>query len=246
MENTFEDAITSAKEVPFDLVFDRLGIQYDHKNWNLVDYLCPFHDHKTGTFHASKWMRQKNVCHCFACNEHYDTIEFVKQMQNIGFKEAIVWLLEQSGQIDDFPVLTGKVKEERKPYQLRYLSEKEKTILGFNQDNGYHSTPGGRIIGISPTKPKEGVYDYEMDGDFYIIYEPLENPWKMLMRDDPLGYRIMVLTKIAECMETLELKKKICTSAYWEKELKEEEAILKKVAKDFGYYRVLQQIKAAT
>ena len=113
--NITDDAIRDAKDVEFDIIFQHYGIKYSaSKSYKLVDYLCPFHDHDTNTFHASKWYMDSNTCRCFACNENLDTIAFVSKYENIGFREAVVKLLEISGQADKYLRKKGEKYEKRK------------------------------------------------------------------------------------------------------------------------------------
>ncbi|WP_442638144.1 CHC2 zinc finger domain-containing protein [Rossellomorea marisflavi] len=54
------------------------------------DALCPFHgDEKFGNF---KIHDEKNLYKCFSCDETGDGINFVREIENIGFKEAVIKL----------------------------------------------------------------------------------------------------------------------------------------------------------
>lgn len=46
---------------------------------------CPFHDDIKNPSAAIK----DNKFHCFTCNVHYDSIEFVKQLKGLSFVEAV-------------------------------------------------------------------------------------------------------------------------------------------------------------
>lgn len=52
------------------------------------DALCPFHgDDKFGNFKIND---NKNLYKCFSCDEYGDGIKFVQEMENVGFKEAVI------------------------------------------------------------------------------------------------------------------------------------------------------------
>ena len=250
--NITDDAIRDAKDVEFDIIFQHYGIKYSaSKSYKLVDYLCPFHDHDTNTFHASKWYMDSNTCRCFACNENLDTIAFVSKYENIGFREAVVKLLEISGQADKYLRKKGE-KYEKKPYQLRYLTNREKQVLGFATESRRFSlsrncnvvVPIGSITGTSYDKPDcSSWFDFDMDAYLKVETFSLSDMWRTIMKDDPVGYRSMVLGKVSESLNRInELMSEVNTD-WIKKELEEDKEVVDKVAKDFGYYRVVNYIQ---
>lgn len=63
-------------------------IEVKETNYANNDALCPFHgDEKFGNF---KIHDEKNLYKCFSCDETGDGISFVKEIENLGFKEAVV------------------------------------------------------------------------------------------------------------------------------------------------------------
>ncbi|MCL1799994.1 MAG: DNA primase [Promicromonosporaceae bacterium] len=56
--------------------------------------LCPFHDEKTPSFHVRPSLARY---HCFGCGESGDAIDFVSQLQGLGFTEAVEYLARLSG-----------------------------------------------------------------------------------------------------------------------------------------------------
>ena len=54
--------------------------------------LCPFHNEKTPSFSVS---RDKQIYHCFGCGAGGGVINFVMQMENMTFPEAVRHLAAQ-------------------------------------------------------------------------------------------------------------------------------------------------------
>lgn len=55
--------------------------------------LCPFHKEKTPSFHVTP---DRQVYHCFGCNAGGNVVEFVKNIENLDFIEAIKFLAERA------------------------------------------------------------------------------------------------------------------------------------------------------
>ena len=51
--------------------------------------LCPFHDDKTPSFMVSP---AKQICHCFACGEGGNAVNFLMKHEQITYPEALRWL----------------------------------------------------------------------------------------------------------------------------------------------------------
>ncbi|TDM04370.1 DNA primase [Macrococcus carouselicus] len=56
--------------------------------------LCPFHDEKTPSFSVSP---EKQICHCFGCKKGGNVFQFLEQIENITFVEAVRRLGENVG-----------------------------------------------------------------------------------------------------------------------------------------------------
>lgn len=253
-----DEAKADAKSVPFDKLFSHYGIYTEETSGSnpMVGFMCPFHTHKhKNSTHSAKWYRLDNQCTCFACSESFDTISFVRKYEGVGFQEAVVKLLELANVADRYIRKKGAVKK-KEPYELRYLTNDEKRLLGF--------TPAGYLadkfaVELLPRQNKTRIYkSYSTDrppkGELYdVIYEGPEDElvphyltydtisesemWRDLIQDQ-VAYRSMVLGHIYVAME---LATEILLAGY---DIREEDLnILEKAAKDFGYYRVMKKIR---
>lgn len=81
--------------------------------------LCPFHKEKTPSFTVND---EKGFYHCFGCGVHGDAIGFIKEYENISYKEAIERLANDVGL--PLPKMSREVVEkERKIISLQEVSE---------------------------------------------------------------------------------------------------------------------------
>jgi DNA primase len=56
--------------------------------------LCPFHDEKSPSFHVTP---SRGFFHCFGCQAGGDVIDFVKEIEGLGFAEAVERLADKVG-----------------------------------------------------------------------------------------------------------------------------------------------------
>lgn len=54
--------------------------------------LCPFHDEKTPSFTVSE---DKQICHCFGCKKGGNVFQFIQEIENVSFTEAVKSLGER-------------------------------------------------------------------------------------------------------------------------------------------------------
>ncbi len=74
-----------------DLVQDFVQLKKAGTNYK---GLCPFHGEKTPSFMVSP---SKQIWHCFGCGLGGDIFEFIKQMENVEFADALKILADRTG-----------------------------------------------------------------------------------------------------------------------------------------------------
>ncbi len=56
--------------------------------------LCPFHSEKTPSFSVSP---DKQIYHCFGCGKGGGVINFIMEVENLSFPEAVEFLAKRAG-----------------------------------------------------------------------------------------------------------------------------------------------------
>src|SRR3954470_5648657 len=87
----FREAIERIKRI---IPFEELAGRYVKLNKVGRDFvgLCPFRPEKTASLHV-----YSDHCHCFGCNYHGDHFDFLQEVENIDFGEALRRLAAQAG-----------------------------------------------------------------------------------------------------------------------------------------------------
>jgi len=68
-------------------------VQLSRKGGNLFG-LCPFHNEKTPSFSVSP---DKQIYHCFGCGKGGGVINFIMEIENLGYPDAIRFLANRAG-----------------------------------------------------------------------------------------------------------------------------------------------------
>jgi DNA primase len=109
---------------------------------------CPFHGEKTPSFSLSP---AKQIYKCFGCGKAGDPIQFVMDIEGIGFQEAIRHIANKYG-------IEVEEDQDRTPEQDQAQSERESIYiaLGFARDFFVKNlqTEEGRSIGLSYFKER--------------------------------------------------------------------------------------------
>ena len=93
-------------------------VQLTRKGANLFG-LCPFHSEKTGSFSVSP---DKQIYHCFGCKHGGGVINFIMEIENLSFPDAVRFLAKRAGmEVPD----DGEDKE---------AARRRQRILALNRD----------------------------------------------------------------------------------------------------------------
>ena len=112
---SFLDALTERCDIA-DVVSRYVPLT--KKGGNLFG-LCPFHNEKTPSFSVSP---EKQIYHCFGCGKGGGVVNFIMEIENLSFPEAVHFLADQVGMT---------VPEEG---QDRELGMQRKRMLALNKD----------------------------------------------------------------------------------------------------------------
>ena len=93
-------------------------VQLTKKGGNLFG-LCPFHNEKTPSFSVSP---EKQIYHCFGCGKGGGVVNFIMEIENLSFPEAVKFLADRAGMT---------VPEEGQDQELPRL---RKRLLELNKD----------------------------------------------------------------------------------------------------------------
>lgn len=87
---SFLDALTERCDIA-DVVSQYVSLT--KKGGNLFG-LCPFHNEKTPSFSVSP---EKQIYHCFGCGKGGGVINFIMEIENLSFPEAVKFLADRAG-----------------------------------------------------------------------------------------------------------------------------------------------------
>ncbi len=80
--------------------------------------LCPFHDDKTPSFMVSP---TKQICHCFACGEGGNAVNFLMKHEQITYPEALRWLAKKYNIEVEEKELTEEEKKEQSDRESMFI-----------------------------------------------------------------------------------------------------------------------------
>jgi DNA primase len=128
--------------------------------------LCPFHSEKTPSFTVSP---EKQIFHCFGCNEGGNVFAFLMKIENISFSEAVELLGERVG-------IT--VKKTGAPSALQGDKEKYLGIMELAQKFYLESLESGEGSIAKDYMKKRGLTDAS-EKAFALGYSP--DKWDSLL-----------------------------------------------------------------
>ena len=80
--------------------------------------LCPFHDDTTPSFMVSP---AKNICHCFACGEGGNAVNFLMKHEQITYPEALRWLAKKYNIEIEEKELTPEEKQQQSERESMFI-----------------------------------------------------------------------------------------------------------------------------
>ncbi len=121
--------------------------------------LCPFHSEKTPSFSVNA---EKQIYHCFGCGKGGGVINFIMDIENLGYRDAVAFLARRAGMTMPEEQSDGESKK-----RTRMLSLNKDAARFFYEQL---STPEGRRAGeymakrrISPATAKNFGLGYAPD-----------------------------------------------------------------------------------
>ncbi len=69
-------------------------VQLNRRSGSNLFGLCPFHSEKTPSFSVS---RSKQIYHCFGCGKGGGVLNFIMEIENVGFVDAVAILAKRAG-----------------------------------------------------------------------------------------------------------------------------------------------------
>lgn len=133
------DQVYQATDI-VDVVSDFVSLRKAGVNYK---GLCPFHDEKTPSFVVSP---ARGTCHCFGCGKGGTAINFLMELNNMTYPEAIRWLARKYGIEVIETGFDDKANAERK-HREELLALNQWADEWFQQT--LQDTPEGQGIGLN-------------------------------------------------------------------------------------------------
>ena len=130
---------------------------------------CPFHNEKTPSFHV---VPSRKMYHCFGCGQGGSAINFVMEVEKLGFMDAVVQLAKRSG--------VEVIYEGNNVVEENPLEKKKDEIFDL-----YSRTSGTYHYFLTETDMGKFAYDYlisrgvtqEIIKKFQLGYSPADRTW---------------------------------------------------------------------
>lgn len=130
---------------------------------------CPFHNEKTPSFHV---VPSRKMYHCFGCGQGGSAINFVMEIEKLGFMDAVVQLAKRAG--------VEVIYEGNNVVEENPLEKKKDEIFDL-----YSRTSGTYQYFLTETDMGKFAYDYlisrgvtkEIIQKFKLGYSPADRTW---------------------------------------------------------------------
>lgn len=105
--------------------------------------LCPFHNERTPSFSVSK---SKNICKCFSCGKGGSPVNFVMEIEQISYSEALRYLAKK---------YNIEIKEHEMTDEERERESERASLFAVNEfalshfESNLYDTTDGKEIGLS-------------------------------------------------------------------------------------------------
>lgn len=115
--------------------------------------LCPFHNERTPSFSVSK---SKGICKCFSCGKGGSPVNFLMELEQISYQEALRYLAKK---------YNIEIKEHEMTDQERRLASERESLFAVNEmalehfEHNLTATTDGQEIGLSYFRER-GINDW--------------------------------------------------------------------------------------
>lgn len=154
--------------------------------------LCPFHDDKTPSFMVSP---AKQICHCFACGEGGNAVNFLMKHEQITYPEALRWLAKKYNIEVEEKELTEEDKKQQSDRESMFVVNE--WAMKYFQDM-LKDDPDGIAVGRQYLRSR-GIRD-DIIGKFCLGYA-LPKRDTLAVAAQKAGYQVEFLKKTGLCIE---------------------------------------------
>lgn len=115
--------------------------------------LCPFHNERTPSFSVSK---SKGICKCFSCGKGGSAVNFLMELEQISYQEALRYLAKK---------YNIEIKEHEMTDEERRIASERESLFAVNEMALEHfghnltDTPDGQEIGLTYFRER-GINDW--------------------------------------------------------------------------------------
>lgn len=146
--------------------------------------LCPFHNERTPSFSVNK---ARNFCYCFSCHKGGSPVNFIMEMEGIGYQDALRQLARRYGITIEERELTDAERESQSKREAMFVAN-EWAMQKFQ--HFLTDTDDGRNIGLSYLYGR-GITD-EAIRHFRLGYAPERRVLEALARKDGFNTDLLV------------------------------------------------------